>query len=276
MPVGTESSQTEQRTRGSVDTSTLFVAAAASVIAAVVTSKLWASGTLVSTAMTPVIVSLLKEYLQRPVEKIGAVAKAPIVAVRSGSTTQMPVLARRGPAPPPEAERRGRLLDGPDAPDDEDYERLDTLMPPGEGVVSERPYQVYRKRPERTSRLDWWRVGLATGLTAFIVAAAVITLPEVVGGKSVAGSGKTTLFSHHKKKSSSSSDQTTTSTTSTTKDQNTTSTPSSSSDQSTTTTPQSTTSTPESQQATPTTSTPTTPAAPTQTAPQATTPSGGQ
>jgi hypothetical protein len=276
MPVGSESSQTEQRTRGSVDTSTLFVAAAASVIAAVVTSKLWASGTLVSTAMTPVIVSLLKEYLQRPVEKIHAVAKAPIVAVRSGTTTSVPALSRRGSAPPPETERRGRLLDGPDAPYDEDYERLDTLMPPGEGVVSEQPYQVYRKRSDRASRLSWWRVGLATGLTAFLVAAAVVTLPEIVGGKSVAGSGKTTLFSHHHKKATPSSDQKTTSTTSTTKDQTTTSTPSSSQDQKTTSTPQSTTSTPQTQQTTPTTSTPSTPAAPTQTSPQVTPPTSGQ
>ena len=275
MPDGTHSAQTEQRTRGGVDTSTLFVAAAASVIAAVVSSKLWASGTLVSTAMTPVIVSLLKEYLQRPVEKIHAAAKAPIVAVRSGSTTAVPALARRGSAPP-EAERRGRLLDEPDGPDSEDYERLDTLMPPGEGVISERPYQVYRKRSDRSSRLAWWRIGLGTGLVAFVIAAAVITLPELVGGSSVAGTGRTTLFSHHTSTSSPTSQKSDT-TTSTTGDQPSTSTPSSSPDQSTTTTPQSTTSSPQSQQSTtPSSSTPTTPAAPTPATPQATTPSGGQ
>jgi hypothetical protein len=238
---GNDSSQTQQRTRSGADLVTLMVAALAAVVAAVVTSKLWQNGTLISTAMTPVIVALVKEYVQRPVEKVGELARAPIVAVRSGSTTAMPVGARRRSAPP-EAERHGRIIDAPREPDPQEYEPLETRLPPGEDPY-DTPYRVYRQKPSAPGRgRPWWKVGLVTGLAAFLVAVVVITVPELVGGGSVAGAGKTTLFSH--KKSSASKDQSKDTTTSTTKsDSNGTSTPSSNGQQqqSTTTTPSSAT-----------------------------------
>jgi hypothetical protein len=216
MAEGTERAQTE--VRSGVDFSTLVVAALASVVAAIVTSKLWSSGTLISTAMTPVIVSLVKEYLQRPVQKIGQVARAPLVTVRA-NTTPHGVAAPRRTSAPPEAERRGRVL-APERPDPDEFEPLDTLVPPGEVASTETPYRIYRRRPRRRT---WWRVGLVTGIVAFVVAALVLTVPELVGGGSVAGSGRTTLFSHH------TGSKTTKSSNDTTTDQNSTSTNGSSS-----------------------------------------------
>ena len=49
---------------------TLAIAAVSAVVAAVVVSKVWAGGTLMATAMTPVIVAVVKEMLERPVQKI--------------------------------------------------------------------------------------------------------------------------------------------------------------------------------------------------------------
>ena len=51
------------------------------------------------------------------------------------------------------------------------------------------PVRVYRRRG-----LDV-RVALVTGLLAFLVAAAVLTIPEIVAGEAVGGKGRTTLFS---------------------------------------------------------------------------------
>src|SRR3954454_18845834 len=199
MTDGTDTFQDRTRSRGDLDFPTLIVAALASVIAAFVTSKLWASGTLFSTAVTPVIVALVKEYAQRPVRALGSAAKAPLVGVKEG--TPLAAQVRERATVPPEAERRGRVIVA-DRPDPDEYERLETLVPPGEEPAGDAPYRVYRQRG-RSRR--WWVVGLVTGLVAFVVAAAIITVPELVGGGSVAGTGRTTLFSTHTARNSSSS-----------------------------------------------------------------------
>src|SRR5829696_543782 len=49
---------------------TLAIASAASASAAVVTSQLWIHGTWIAAALTPVIVALVSELLQRPTERL--------------------------------------------------------------------------------------------------------------------------------------------------------------------------------------------------------------
>src|SRR3954468_25046818 len=210
MADGTHTHENRTRSRGDLDLATLVVAALASVIAALVTSRLWATGRLISTAITPLIVALVKEYAQRPVRAIGSAAKAPLVAVKEVGPLGTQVRERA--TVPAEADRRGRVIVA-DRPDPDEYERLETLVPPGDEAATDSPYRVYRKKP-RGRR--WWVVGLVTGLVAFVVAAAIITVPELVGGGSVAGGGRTTLFSPHTAKKAStsakdkSSDQSTT------------------------------------------------------------------
>ena len=58
---------------GNVDLITLVITAIASAVAAYVTSQLWADGTLIAAALTPVIVALVKEALARPVDKMQTV-----------------------------------------------------------------------------------------------------------------------------------------------------------------------------------------------------------
>jgi hypothetical protein len=238
MAEGTTRSQDQARSQGGVEFSTLVVAALASVIAAFITSKLWAPGALFSTAMTPVIVALVKEWLERPARKVTEAAKAPLVAVRAVPSQGIPSFSRR-PALP-EAEQRGRPLEPP-IPDPDEYERLETLVPPGEEGSTATPYRVYRRRSRRRT---WWAVGLVTGVLGFVVAAVAITVPELVGGGSVAGTGSTTLFGHHHGRSASSGRQDTTTTTTPTTTSGRQTTPSATTEQrpqSTTTTPQSTT-----------------------------------
>jgi hypothetical protein len=49
---------------------TLAIASSASAAAALLTSQLWIAGTWIAAAMTPVIVSLVSELLNRPTERI--------------------------------------------------------------------------------------------------------------------------------------------------------------------------------------------------------------
>jgi hypothetical protein len=64
------SSSTTTRGSGNVDLPTLITTAVASAVAAYVTSKIWAEGTLAAAAFTPVLVALLKEALAKPAEVV--------------------------------------------------------------------------------------------------------------------------------------------------------------------------------------------------------------
>src|SRR5829696_10097783 len=62
---------------------TLVISAAAAVAAATVVPMIWERGTIIATAMTPVVVALVSEGLRKPVQQVSAVA--PRVARRSGT-----------------------------------------------------------------------------------------------------------------------------------------------------------------------------------------------
>jgi hypothetical protein len=133
---------------------TLAIAAISSVVAAYVVSKVWSNGTLVATAMTPVVVAVVKEALERPAQKID-------VGVSRLSTV--------------------RQAD-PDALVVEEFE-------PGH-EAEPNDVSVYSSRGGRK-----WKVAVVTGLLAFVVAAAAMTLPELVSGRSIfSGAERTTLF----------------------------------------------------------------------------------
>ncbi len=224
--------QDEKQTGRSIDVKTLILAAAAAVTAAVVTSFFWKKGTLISTALTPVIVALTQEVLRRPAEKVTAQASRVSAVPARGVTALAGVGARR----PPEASRfdERRLLDREQAPDGgsngangsngsispdptatPETAVNGAAMPPpppfddtrsydptrtagnGDGMADSAPavaagqppaHRVYGRKRFR------WKVALLTGLAAFAVAAAVLTVSELALGGSVGGDGRTSLF----------------------------------------------------------------------------------
>ena len=153
---------------------TLVAAAIASVVAATVVSRLWQAGTVWATAMTPVIVALVKEAVERPAKRVSSIA----------TRAAAPPLSRAARAvaePPPEAYAPPPPVVGPD---------------PG---LSE--MRVYR-RERATGRR--WKLAIATGLLACVIAVAAMTLPELVAGRSVvSGSHHTTIFGGRRSTSSS-------------------------------------------------------------------------
>src|SRR3954464_3324876 len=155
MPERTATTEERIEARSGVDLTTLVVAALAAAIAALVTSRLWHGGTLFSTAMTPVIVALVKEYLDRPVRKVGQVARAPLQTVRQPNafrTVSVPAGGRAAHRPAATGAAPGPRGAAPDRP--EPAAGAQWPSPPDEDGAPETPYRVYRRRP---SVRAWWK-----------------------------------------------------------------------------------------------------------------------
>jgi hypothetical protein len=164
-----------------VDLPTLITTAVASAAAAYVTSQIWAPGTLAAAAFTPVLVALLKEALLKPAEVV---------------TRAVPV---RGVVR--SASHAGEPDGGVDTPEAIEA-RIAQL---GEAPGASRP-----------GRRRAWQVAVITGLLGFILAAVIITVPELVAGSSASGGGRDTTFFGGKKHAATPATDTTTTTTPTT------------------------------------------------------------
>ncbi len=166
---------------------TLIFASIGSATAALVTSRLWIAGTWIAAAMTPVIVTLVSELLQRPTERIAR-----------GITTDRPALTPDEAAPEPgrapEAAAAQRVaarlredvtrpLPDPDAP-----------VPGQPGGAG--PTRVYRSgaAPARRRRKIAFNVVFGTAALAFVIGALALTVPELIAGGSLAGNDRRTTL----------------------------------------------------------------------------------
>lgn len=177
-----------------VDTQTLFVTAVASAIAAYACSKLWAPGTLVAAAFTPVVVAILKDVVGRSTDVVtravpvrGVVRSA---AKPPSDSADAPTEVQPPPYIPPVV---GAPFGDPLAPP--------LLQPPLPDDVGEDPTARVPQPGQVTyhdggnGRRKGLRVAIVTGLLGFLVATVVLTVPELVVGGSASGNGRgTTLF----------------------------------------------------------------------------------
>ncbi|MDP1849955.1 MAG: hypothetical protein Q8K79_19370 [Solirubrobacteraceae bacterium] len=174
------SGSTTTKRSGGVDFPTLIVTALASATAAYVTSKLWTPGTLAAAAFTPVLVAVLKEAYFKPVDVV---------------TRAVPV--------------RGVVRSAPSvgAPDDEPRESPEDI----EARIAQLGEAPGASLPARRRN---WQIAVVTGLLGFIIAAVIITVPELVAGSSASGGDRgTTIFGGKTRSSSSTPTDTTTTTT---------------------------------------------------------------
>lgn len=181
---------------------TLVVAAVASGIAAIVVSRVWQGGTVIAAAMTPVVVSIVKELLQRPIEseavrrsasRVGSVAAAPArrVATTAGTVRTRSGGIRTVEAPP---EVRGAPANGANGANGNGSAANGS----GHDVIAAGPRRDYGAGggPRRRIRLSprQWRIAIVTGVLAFVVAVAALTLPELILGGAVGSGHQTTIF----------------------------------------------------------------------------------
>ncbi len=175
---------------------TLVIAATAAGVAAVVTSYFWQKGTLVSAAMTPVIVTVVSELLRRPAQKV----RRSVSGVRSTSSVResaresVPIAHGAGAGPP--SEGPSRELPAPREPTPARFSEIRVYRSEGAG-------------PPRLGRIHWKIVG-ATAAIAFVIAVGALTLPELLFGSSVTGSHQTTFFGGNSKHHRSDKTKTTT------------------------------------------------------------------
>jgi hypothetical protein len=150
--------------KSGISIQTLVISALAAVAAAVIVPLIWERGTLLATAMTPVIVALVSEALRKPAQAIGTVA--PRVTRRSATGAAVRSPEAFDPLPPSE-----RDLEPETRADD--------------------PYGL-RASPRPRHH---WKIALATGAVAFAVAVVFLTGSELVfGGPATKDSGRTTFF----------------------------------------------------------------------------------
>jgi hypothetical protein len=188
-------SREKPQSQGGLQLQTLLISAVSAVAAATVVPLFWQKGTIIATAMTPVIVALVSEGLRRPAQRISQAA--PRVARRTATGAAIrrfePDAARTR-----HSERLGARGAGP--------ERFEPLPPDerdsGAGTAAEDPFGL--RRPAR-SRRSWWKAGIATGAVAFVIAAVVVTGSElaIFGGSISGGNERTSLFGGSKHKSAS-------------------------------------------------------------------------
>jgi hypothetical protein len=181
---------------GGLSLRTLAIASSASLTAAIVTSHVFPPGTIYASALTPVIVAAVSEMLNRPVDRVSELRRQRRTLVMEASR------ARYG-------EESAALRGAPEFAQGEAAE--EELAPlSGNGTGHEAPIRIHGRS---RSRLLHPKVWIATGLAGFVIAVAVLTLPELIFGGAVSTQHRTTFFGGG---SSSSSTKTQTQTTPTT------------------------------------------------------------
>jgi hypothetical protein len=156
---------------------TLVIASAASLTAALLTAQLFPPGTIYASAVTPVIVAAVSELLHRPADAVAELRR---------QRRTMVLDAARAPLG-----EEGGALRG--APDFAQGAAADEELPVGANGTGQRPPPVRihgRSRPGFLHPKVW----IATGLVAFAIAVAVLTLPELIFGGAVANKHRTTFF----------------------------------------------------------------------------------
>jgi hypothetical protein len=171
---------------GGLSLQTLLVASAASLTAAMVTSRLFPPGTIYASAVTPVIVAAVSEMLHRPAARASAIRRQRRTLVLEGREREAErVLGGRSEASP--------LRGAPEFAQGAAAEH--EVGPNGDGghprTGPPSPVRIHRSR-------GWGRIQprvvIATGLAAFAIAAAALTLPELIFGGAVATTHRTTFF----------------------------------------------------------------------------------
>jgi cell division septation protein DedD len=166
---------------GGLSIQTLLISAVGAVAAATIVPLFWEKGTVIATAMTPVVVALVSEALRHPAEKISAVAPKVTRRTATGAAVRRFDPAAASTRHPESVGARGR---GP--------ERLEPDLPDG-GISPGDPFGL---RDATAPRRPWWKLGLLTGALAFVIGAGVVTASELtLFGHSVSGKGgETSLF----------------------------------------------------------------------------------
>lgn len=159
--------------RQGLSVTTLAISSLAALLAAVIVSLFWERGTLIATAVTPVIVALVSEGLAKPADKLEEAASSVVAKTPLGDVLH----DHDGAGGTPDELRPG------DAPAD-----------PALADAAEKPDPAAAEPTDHGTRNRRIVIALITGVLAFIIAAVVLTGTEMATGGSLGTSNRTTLF----------------------------------------------------------------------------------
>lgn len=185
----------QQRAETRISWRTLLIASVASVAAAFVVSSLWAPGTLIGAAVTPVIVALVSELVRKPIE-----------AVPSPSAALAPLRPGVGGEPAPAAQEeddavRAAPIESPEeavepAPEREPGAHRHRGAHRRHGADGEPVVREYARSDYRTWDRRRIKLALVTGALAFAIAVAFFVVADLTTGSAVTGrGGGSSLFS---------------------------------------------------------------------------------
>ena len=182
---------------------TLAIASISSAAAAIIVSQFWKSGTAPAAAITPVVITVLSELLHKPTQAITSRVTGERTALLAegagaGAPAQKTEVAVGAPAADHEAAKPAseerppplRDEDGDSVPSDERASREAPISYHKAGSNGGPPstFESLRKRVSM-------KIVVATAALAFVIGAAILTVPELITGGSVGKtSGGTTLF----------------------------------------------------------------------------------
>jgi hypothetical protein len=161
---------------GGLSVRTLAIASAASLTAAIVSSRLFPPGTIYASALTPVIVAAVSEVLNRPANRVSELRRQRRTIVMEAARA-------------PRGEEAGALRGAPDFAQGDAAEEELTVS--GNGTGGAPPIRIHGRRRRRMLHPKVW---LATGAVAFVIVVAIVTLPELIFGGAVANKHRTTFF----------------------------------------------------------------------------------
>jgi hypothetical protein len=171
---------------GGLSLQTLLISSVAAVAAAVVVPTFWERGSLIATAVTPIVVAIVSELLRKPTQVVTAVAPKVYRRTPNGTAVHTKETAAVG----------GRRRDA-------GAEQVAPVppVPPG-GISEDDPFGLRAaQRPRRRFPL---RLAVITGLIAAVIGAGVVTASELTVFSHSVGSShhRTSLFGGATKKSS--------------------------------------------------------------------------
>jgi hypothetical protein len=182
---------------GGLSLRTLGIASAASLTAAMVSSHVFPPGTIYASALTPVIVAAVSEMLNKPADAVSELRRQRRTMLQEARSLEAARVRGEEPSP-----LRG-------APEFAQGEDADAVAANGSGAAP--PIRIHGRRriPRRMLHPKVW---IATGLMAFLIAVAALTLPELIFGGAVTTKHRTTFFGGGSSSSSKKQDTTTTTT----------------------------------------------------------------
>jgi hypothetical protein len=156
----------EEKKPSGLSLQTLIISSIAAGTAAIVVPTFWERGSVLATAITPIIVAIVSEALRRPADVI---------------TSATPKVSRRSAT----------------------GAAVRSEQPSGVGARGEGPEQVSRwgtpddpfglRQPERQRRRFPWRIAVVTGLLAAVIGAGVVTASELaIFGNQIGDSNRQT------------------------------------------------------------------------------------